>query len=459
MKKFFNHFMYSSLLILALVFTSCQEEFEQLPDGNEKEVIRASSTTAVLIEKTSSKDGSFDNIVDGASCFAVNFPYTVEIEGIQITIDSLDDLHTIEEIFDEFDGDDDILEIIFPITITLADFTEIVINGKEDLRRLAAECVEGGDDDDIECVDFVYPISFFTFNTSFEQTGTVTINSDMELRKFFVGMEDDDLISIDFPVTLKLYDGTEVVVNTNAELANTIETTKEACDEDDDNDYNDDDFKEKRFDEYLKECPWFVRIAERNDMDRTPQYENYKFTFLDEEKVEVKDREGNILNGEWEFEIDDNGAILSMEFETLVDFNLEWRVYEIDERRIKLFNGESNRIIMKQICGNDQVPCDEAFIADVLSNCVWSIGDGDPESFLNNLTVDFSDRNIHVRNPNGEVVDEGNWSVSGTTLSFNDLSMELANYIGQWDVVECGEQRFKLKRDNEEYLIIEKICE
>ena len=112
--------------------------------------------------------------------------------GIQITIDSLEDLELIEEIFDEFDDDEDVLEILFPITITLADFTEVVIESKEALRELAADCREGGDDDDIECIDFVYPITLFTFDIDGQQAGSVTINSDMELRRFFKDREEGD---------------------------------------------------------------------------------------------------------------------------------------------------------------------------------------------------------------------------------------------------------------------------
>ena len=136
MKKIVKNLMYLGLFSMALIFNSCQEEFEEVNGGSDQETITASSTTASLIKNTSTNDGSYDNIVDGASCFAINFPYTVEVSGVQITIDSREDLHLIEEIFDEFDDDEDILELIFPIVITLGDFT---------------------------CSNFAGALSFFTF--------------------------------------------------------------------------------------------------------------------------------------------------------------------------------------------------------------------------------------------------------------------------------------------------------
>jgi hypothetical protein len=66
--------------------------------------------------------------------------------------------------------------------------------------------------------------------------------------------------------------------------------------------------------------------------------------------------------------------------------------------------------------------------------------------------------NIHVRNPNEAVVDEGNWAIYENIVSLNDLSMEMENYIGEWEVIECSTDRFKVKR-GDEYLVLEKDCD
>jgi len=152
-------------------------------------------------------------------------------------------LHLIEEIFDAIDSDDDFLEILFPITVTTGDYTEITINGIEDLRELAAQCLEGGADDDIECIDFVYPMTLFTFDIELEQTGSFVVESDRDLRRFFGNLDANELVSFQFPISLELYDDTVITVNTNEELARAIESAKDACDEDDDDDYNDDDLE------------------------------------------------------------------------------------------------------------------------------------------------------------------------------------------------------------------------
>ena len=92
--------------------------------------------------------------------------------------------------------------------------------------KRAKECLEGGDDDDIECIDFVYPMVVYSFDINLQQTGSVTVENDMQLRRYFSERGDDDLLSFDFPISLKLYDDTKISVNNNAELAKPLKLLK-----------------------------------------------------------------------------------------------------------------------------------------------------------------------------------------------------------------------------------------
>jgi len=475
MKNVFKYSVFSLLFMAALMVTSCQDEFEELPQPDEQQTIMASSSTAKLIERTTSNDGSFDNIVDGASCLALNFPYTVEVNGIQITIDSREDLHLIEEIFDSLDDDNDLLEIIFPITITLSDFTEIVINNKEDLRALAEECMEGGDDDDIECIDFVYPITLFTFDINEQQTGSVTVNSDEELRVFFKGLDDNDLISIDFPVTLKLYDGTTVTVDSNAELAVAIENAKDACDEDDDNDYNDDDFTLERFNNLITECPWLVREVERDAVNQTDQYFEYLMNFTEDGGVTVKDRQGNILNGFWNSRMTENGVLISLEFDFLVDFNLEWFVYEIAEGKIKLYAEGGNKIILTNAC--DVYNEDPNTLREILGECDWVIkkviNNGDEIDRLLGYEFKFMAEN-QVTLSNGVNTSTGSWEITTNAqgrlvmaLTFgentsdpNRLDPNPNEIYFEWLLSDLRNDRLKFNIEGTAYeLILQRVCD
>ncbi|MGB5170091.1 MAG: hypothetical protein WBN69_01530 [Eudoraea sp.] len=464
MKNYFKNFLQAFILIMALSFTACQDEFEELPQADEAQTIVANSSTAKLIEKTASRDGSFDNIVDGASCLAIEFPYSVRANGVEITVETEEGLDLIEEIFEELESDDDILEIIFPIVITLADFTEIEIKDAEALKDLAKECIEGGDDDDIECIDFVYPITLYTFDINEVETGSVTVESDKDLRLFFANLDENDLISIDFPVTLELYDGSKMEVNSNAELANAIETTKEACDEDDDDDYNDDDFTQERLEDLLVECPWLIKEVIRDEVNQSDQYFEYVMNFKEDGSVTVKDRIGNDLVGEWSTRATDHGVLINLEFDVLVDFNLEWLVYELEEGKIKLFAEGGNKIIMISAC--DLFEADPDTLRSILSECNWIVkrvkNNGDHLNRLLGYSFEFNEGGV-VLLSNEENVIEGTWAVELNNAGRAVLAITMGDEPGvsfEWLLSDLKDRYLKFNVEGTFYeLVLVRNCE
>ncbi|NAS32404.1 hypothetical protein GTQ40_15575 [Flavobacteriaceae bacterium R38] len=460
MKSLIKNIVLPALLVL-FTFTSCQEEIDVVSSDNpSEEVIEASSVTAQLITQTSANDGSSDNIIDGASCINVVFPVTVNVNGLEITIDSEMDLEVIEEIFDRFEDDEDILEIIFPITIVSGDFTEVTINNKEELQTFVDECVEGGGDEDIECIDFQYPLTFFTFDAENERTGTVVVENDRQLHRFFRSLGENDIVSVQYPVTLILFDGNEIVVNSNQELAAALESARDLCDEDDDDDFNDDDFTKERLDALLVECPWLIRDFRRNDVDNTDQYRDFRLNFSEDGSVVVRTRNGDQVTGTWATRVTDNGALLRMEFETFVDFNLEWFIYDISNGRIKLFTEGGNRIILRQNCEDD---ISEERARAFLQECFWRVArlqiDGsDMEDQYIGTPLKFEDDNVVRLRVNGQFV-QGTWDVLDTQLGFVlqitfDNRPELNLF---WLVIVLEEDRIALVNENSE-LVLRRVC-
>ena len=477
MKKFFSYAFYASLLIIGLTFTSCQDEFEKLPDEEaQQEAIAANSITAKLIENTSSNDGSFDNIVDESSCFNIKFPYAVKVNGIELTISSHEDLDAIEQVFDAFEAEaqqEAILDIIFPITISLADYAEITINGIEDLRALAQECKEGGADDDIECIDFVYPITLYTFDLNNEETGNVSVGSDKDLRLFFAGLDENDLISMDFPVTLKLYDGSTMVVDSNAELANAIENAKELCDEDDDNDYNDDDFTQERLENYLVECPWLIHEVKRENQLQTDQYIDYVMNFSvdgDAKLVTIVNRAGIVYNGTWSTRVAEHKVLLKLEFTELVDFTLEWYVYEIGEGKIKLYASNGDNIIMYRGC--DIINDDPNTLREILKKCSWVIkkvyNQGEEIKRLIGFEFKFMPEGV-VTLSNGDYVSEGSWEITANeqgrlvmaiTMGQDPMDPTASVISFEWPLSELRQDRLKFEIPEIGYeLVLQRDCE
>ena len=461
-------FLKTFILSLALVFTSCQDEITELIDPMQDETITASSPLVSLVQRTTARDGSFDNIIDAASCLSIELPVTVVVNGLEIIIDSREDLQVIEDIFEESDFDEDILDIIFPITVITSDHREITIESLAELRELAAECIEGGDDDDIECIDFNYPLTISVFDAENNLIDTLTFQSDEQLYLFFEDLDEDIILSFNFPLTIQLASGLEITVQDHEQLEDLIEAAVEDCDEDDDDDYDDDDCEDcsvERVKELMTACDLSVEALILDGVDQQEQYVDYLFTFVEDGTVEAG-IEGSRVEGTWELVETDEGIKLELNIEELPDFDGPWRLHEIEEEEeesieIEFLRGDDKLAFEKECDGNAN-DCTEAFVDEALSTCRWRIVSFNGDDNLLPLSIDFSNENIHAFNEAGEIVDEGNWSTSGSedgvVVSFNDLTMELESVVGEWLVAECAAQRFKMTR-GDNFIVLEKECE
>ncbi|WP_373518590.1 hypothetical protein [Pricia sp.] len=350
MYSIFKDSLYVILLAAMIVLSSCQNEEPFQEDIDPELTLSAGSTVLEMMKRTTSYDGSYDNIVDGASCLGIQFPYTVTVNGSELQIETMEDFQNIEDILDAAEEGDLDMQITYPITVMMSDYTEIDINSEEVLKDYVEQCVEGGADDDIECVDVVYPINLFTYNPNLQQTGNITVNHDMEMRRFLAGLADADLISIEFPLSFEMFDGIEVTVNNNTELANAMERAVESCDEDDDDDYNDDDFTKESLDSLLVTCPWLVKKLNRMDLENTEQYQEYLLTFMEDGKVASDDGFGSVSEGEWSVTVSDFMVFLNLEFKDADAFNGAMYTYEIGKDTIKMDGGENDEIILERFC-------------------------------------------------------------------------------------------------------------
>ena len=322
-------------MIFSLLLFSCRTEDMEIVEPPAEDTFGVNSTIANLLKRTATNDGSYDNIIDGASCFDILLPVTVIANGIEVVIEDEDDIDIIEDIFDEFSDDTDTLEIIFPITVVFDDYTQLVVNSQSELNALAIQCPDNGDDDDIECIDIQYPITASIFNQNNELIDTVVINSDEELFDFLDDIDEGTIVTFDFPFTVILWDGTTVEINNFVELQSVIESAIDQCDEDDDNDPNDDDCNEcttQQLEDVLTGCDnWTVDKLERNDNDLEDVYVGYLFNFETNGTLSV-DNGTDTFAGTWESTGQGNGITVTINIPNLPDFNDAWNLHEIEQQ-------------------------------------------------------------------------------------------------------------------------------
>ncbi|MDA0178581.1 MULTISPECIES: hypothetical protein [Mesoflavibacter] len=354
-----------AFFMLAMLF-SCQQEETEIINPSNDDVIEGDSATANLMARTASNDGSIDNIVDYANCLEVNLPVTVTANGVTITIQSVTDYSQLEAILDALTTDDDQVEISFPITVTLNDYSQITITSQQQLDALIADCNgENETDDDIECIDFVYPISFSIYNTDFQVIDTVTVNSDQELYSFLDTLNGPVIASLNFPVSLEAANGDIVVVNSNAELTTAIENADGTCDEDDDYDWNDDDCTEEFIELALKECVW--EISQYNN---TNTFNDYYIDFDSSYNFTAYDASGNAVHdGSWS--VAQSSANFVLTFTTdWSDISGDWIIVDCEhDYEFDLIHTSNNiNMQIEQECNtsNNDFDCFESFDAQIV---------------------------------------------------------------------------------------------
>ena len=460
-------------LLIAFAFSmtlfaiSCRKEESVLIEAQPDQVLEANSNVANLLQRTAMNDGSDDNIVDNSSCFNIELPVTVAVNGLEIIVDSEEDFDTIEEIFDEFDDDDDSLQIMFPISILLNDFTEVTINSTDEFKNYADGCSgENENDDDIECADIEYPISASVFNSNNELIETINILNDKDLYDFVDELEEDDIVNIGFPITVILSDGTRMEASNLDELENIIDNAKDDCDEDDDNDFNDDDCDNcttAQLSDILVSCTnWTVDKLELNDNDLEDMYVGYQFNFMADGMLSASTNSDS-FSGTWESSGTGNGISVMINIPNLTDFNANWNLHELEqnseETNVDLRIDGEDRLRFESSCtgsndgsGNDNID-DTALVQDLTTGdwyVTYYFDDFDETTDFDGYVFNYAaDGTATATNPSGTT--NGSWSTSSgdeTPLELNlnfGTVLPLDELAEDWDVLEVTSEIIRLK--------------
>lgn len=330
-------FLYIILILAIVALNGCQDEKIEIDEPPTEQAFKASAPIAIMAMRIALRDGSKDNIISGSSCISFALPITVVVNGQQLNIASEEDYNKVEKILDQYDGDNDSVQVVFPVTVILPDYSEVIINNEDELEDYIEGCIEGGEDDDIECVDFKYPLTISLYDAQNQISNVITINNDSELLDFLEDLEDDVYASFEFPVTLVLSDGTEVQAQNNKELEDIINNAKDDCDEDDDQDFDDDDADTSGFNMLLTTSDW--KITYFFDVgDQTEIFNGWIFHFNNDNTIEATDGKSSLI-GSWESYGDSGKIELEIEFDSrdpVKELIEEWKVVSYNQQTIKL---------------------------------------------------------------------------------------------------------------------------
>ncbi|WP_458627482.1 hypothetical protein [Winogradskyella sp. PC D3.3] len=443
--KFKYLFVYSLFALFCL--SSCQDEITEIDNLDGQEIIVPSSNLANLISRTTANFGAADDVLDGASCFSVELPVTIVVSDISVLIETESDLHQLESLINGVNNSDDDLDFVFPIVIIFSDYSQMVIENEDELDGLINECVSD-DYDSIDCVDFVYPISFSVFNSGFNLIDTVIIENDETLYSFLNDLEADEnavIVSLNFPVSLQYATGESLDVYTNQELAEAIESADQFCE-----DHCDDESITLA----LIECQWKLELY-----SSFPEFEGFLLNFNTDGSFDIIMDNDQVFSEEnsWSMVSNATGSflVLSTSFE---DLGGDWMITECGLDNFQLTKNNQNMII-DQEC-EDDLNCTLSDLSAILQECPWDFSNGSG-NFENDQMIFNGNGDLQISEGMAASAIGGGWNLSltdnGIILTFLELTAFQNTLEGGWLIVECDVDRLELVK-GDQTLVLERNC-
>lgn len=197
---------------------------------------------------------------------------------------------------------------------------------------------------DIVCIDIIYPFTTILYNSNIENIGTVAIIGDIEFSEFLGNLPSNQSISISYPISTTLADGTVFTVNSNDELKLAIDS----CSRDDIIAYCNDLFSGND----AKKCVWKVPYT----IDKQNKYYGGVFEVNIDNTITFRFQDTN-YNGVWNF--------LFVNDELYININLEGnsevaRNWNFNRKVVIAFDkiiieSSSNKIFLKKYCESSVV--------------------------------------------------------------------------------------------------------
>lgn len=317
---------YLITLFAILLLFGCQKEDSQViatSPGN----LKKSSPLYGLLERATQSPTALDNIIDNCSCFKVQFPYNIIVNNQSFLMNDDSDYVTVQAAMNAFSNDDDIVHIIFPVTIQYKNFNTKSIESASELQDEVADCEEE-DFPEIACVQLNYPIRLNVYDAITFQPATFTFTSDTDLYRFINELPTSTIVALQYPISVVNPNGQNVVVSSNKEFENILEDAIDDCPINTNGNLD--------FTTVLTSGNWKITYFFK-DQNVTSLYTGYIFSFFTNgNRIEVTGTSN--ANGTWATYLDSGVRKLDIHIDgnALEDLNEDWRVIEYNTTTIRL---------------------------------------------------------------------------------------------------------------------------
>ncbi|WP_026715006.1 hypothetical protein [Flavobacterium daejeonense] len=329
--------------------TSCQSEVDDV-QGDNPNTNTANSTTTTNLKRVSMYDGSSDDFIDGSSCSSIKFPFKAIVNGVTVNFISQLSYESAISILGEFNNDTDTVEIQFPVTIKMSDYTEVTVTSQSQYDAIVNSCSEAEDDskDAISSLNISFPITILTYDASLEQTGSVVILTEQQLFNYMANLSATGYYSVKYPIVVTLADDSTMEINSDSELKSSvnaalaIESSMEVAAE-----------NKAKLEAILVNGTFKVNSFINAGVDSANNYANATIDFANDWKVKSMNALTTIASGTYSV-TSETEVYLEFGFTGSTNFSLfnsEWKVSSFTSSTITLQSKTNSAItlVLKQI--------------------------------------------------------------------------------------------------------------
>lgn len=216
-------------LLAVVTFTflaiSCQED-----TVTEKTVaLTASSQLTGMLKSMTVNETAIDNVLDNTSCFKIQLPVEVTVNGHAMLVRTIADYDTVKAILNESITNEDAIEFGYPITLERPDYSTFNVSDKNQFDAIVGQCSGAADYIGTECVSIVYPLTAYTYNSGFQMQNSFNVEDNASLYTILQNMAGNEYYALKYPLLLTVKDGPGITVTTNDQFFNAVNGALLGC--------------------------------------------------------------------------------------------------------------------------------------------------------------------------------------------------------------------------------------
>lgn len=214
-----------AVVLSAFLAISCQED-----TVTEKTVaLTASSQLTGMLKSMTVNETAIDNVLDNTSCFKVQLPVEVTVNGHQILVNTNADYLRIRAILDESENNENVIAFGYPIILERPDYTTFSVANASEFTTAVANCSGVEDYIGTGCVSITYPITAYTYNSGFQMQNSFSVINNAALYSILQNMAGNEYYAIKYPLLLTVKDGPGITVNNNDQFFSAVNNALQGC--------------------------------------------------------------------------------------------------------------------------------------------------------------------------------------------------------------------------------------